>query len=148
MNELNRNMNAWLWLTISIALLLFIASGCGLFISGLYHDNLLFITQARCQDMISLIVVVPILILAAILAKYGSVRAQLVWLGVLVYLTYTYAVAAFDVRFNPLFLVYVGFLGCSLYGLIGVLATASMTRIKSSFDDKTPVKAISIYLAV
>ena len=50
-------------------------------------------------------------------------RAQLIWLGVLVYLIYTYVTYAFVVRFNPLFLVYVALLGCSLYALIGGLAT-------------------------
>ena len=71
----------------------------------------------------------------------------LVWLGGLFYLVYTYVVAAFDVRFNSLFLVYVALLGCSLYALIGGLVTTDMTGIKARFTEKAPVKAVSIYLA-
>jgi hypothetical protein len=61
---------------------------------------------------------------------------------------YTYAVAAFDVRFNSLFLVYVALLGCSLYALIGGLVATDMPAIKASFTERTPVKTVSIYLAV
>jgi hypothetical protein len=92
--------------------------------------------------------VLPILIVTAFLASRGSPHARLVWLGGLIYLVYTYVVAAFDVRFNSLFLVYVALLGCSLYGLIGGLITADLARIKSCFTEKTPVKVVSIYLAV
>lgn len=59
------------------------------------------------------------LVASAILAGRGSGRAHLVWLGVLVYLIYSYIIYALSVQFNPLFLVYVALLGCSLYALIG-----------------------------
>ncbi len=148
MNASIRSTNVWLWLSLPIAILLLIAAGCGLFITGLYRDNPYFAVQARAQDLISLVIVLPGLVIAAIGAKRGSCRAQLIWLGTLVYLIYTYVVAAFDNSFNSLFVVYVALMGCALYALIGSLATINMNEIKASFGDKTPVKAISIYLAV
>lgn len=148
MNEGIRHANVWLWLTFPIAILLTIAAGGGVFISGLYRDTPYFVAQAVGQDLISLVVVLPTLIVTAFLASRGSPRARLVWLGGLVYLVYTYVVAAFDVSFNSLFLVYVALLGCSLYALIGGLVTADMAGIKACFTEKTPVKAVSIYLAV
>jgi hypothetical protein len=66
----------------------------------------------------------------------------------MVYLVYSYVIAAFDVKFNALFLVYVALLGCSLYALIGGLVTTDMAGIRACFTEKTPVKAVSIYLAV
>lgn len=148
MNERIRPPNVWLWLTIPIAALLTMASGGGLFISGLYRDAPYFVAQAVGQDLISLAVVLPMLTISAILTSRGSRRAKLIWLGGLTYLVYTYVVAAFDVRFNSLFLVYVALLGCSLYALIGGMVTTNMSGIKACFTEKTPVKAISIYLAV
>lgn len=148
MNESVRHTNVWLWLTFPIVILLTIASGGGVFITGLYRDTPNFVAQAIGQDLISLAVVLPTLIVTAFLASRGSPRARLIWLGILVYLVYTYVVAAFDVRFNSLFLVYVALLGCSLYGLIGGLATANLVRIKSCFTEKTPIKVVSIYLAI
>ncbi len=148
MNESVRHANVWLWLTFPIAILLTIAAGGGVFISGLYRDTPYFVAQAVGQDLISLTVVLPTLTVTAFLASRGSPRARLVWLGGLVYLVYTYVVAAFNVSFNSLFLVYVALLGCSLYALIGGLVTADMAGIKACFTEKTPVKAVSIYLAV
>jgi hypothetical protein len=147
----NRNTTqtgAWLWLTVPILILLAIAAGGGVFINGLYRDNPDFVAQARGQDFISLAVVLPALIITAFLAHRGSPRARLLWLGGLVYLVYTYIVAAFDVKFNLLFLVYVALLGCSLYALIGSLVTTDMVGIKAGFTKETPVKAVSIYLAI
>ncbi len=148
MNETPRRTNVWLWFTVPIAALLAIASGGGLFISEIYRDAPYFAAQAVGQDLISLAVVLPLLIISAILASRGSRRARLVWLGGLTYLVYTYMVAAFDVRFNSLFLVYVALMGCSFYALIGGIVTANMAEIKACFTEKTPVKALSIYLAV
>jgi len=148
MKEHRSPTNIWLWLTFPIAVLLAIAAGGGIFINDLYRDDPYFAAQAVAQDFISLAVVLPILIVTALLASRGSPRAWMVWLGVLIYLVYSYVVAAFDVKFNSLFLVYVALLGCSLYGLIGGLATMDWAGIRGYFTEKTPVKAISIYLAV
>lgn len=145
---INRHSNAWLWLTVPIAILLMIAAGGGVFMNSLYRDNPSMLAQAVGQDFISLVVVFPTLIISAVFAGRGSHRAHLVWLGALAYLVYTYASFAFDIRFNSLFLVYVALLGCSLYALIGGFATANMAEIKTCFIEKTPVKAVGIYLAV
>jgi hypothetical protein len=148
MNKRIGHTDVWLWLTLPIAILLAIATTGGIFISGLYRDNPYFIAQAIGQDLVSLVVVLPTLIATAFLASRGSPHARIIWLGELIYLVYTYAVAAFDVNFNSLFLVYIAVLGCSLYALIGGLVTTNVLDIKKSFTEKTPVQAISIYLTV
>jgi hypothetical protein len=140
--------NVWLWLTIPVAALLAMASGGGLLISGLYRDVPYFAAQAVGQDLISFSVVLPLLIVSAVLTSRGSPGAKLIWLGGLTYLVYTYVIAAFDVRFNSLFLVYVALLGCSVYALIGGMVTTNMAQIKACFTQKAPAKAISIYLGV
>ncbi len=138
----------WLWLTVPIAILLAIAAGGGVLVNSLYRDAPYFAAQAIGQDYVSLTVVLPTLIISAFFAFRSAPRARMVWLGVLVYLVYSYAIAAFDVKFNRLFLVYVALLGCSLYALIGGLVTTDMARIRACFTEKTPVKAVSVYLAV
>ena len=133
MNARIRQTHIWFWLTVPIALLLMIAAGGGVFMTGLYRDPPSMLAQAVAQDVISLAVVLPTLIVTAWLAGRGSPRAWLVWLGCLAYVVYTYVVFAFDIRFNALFLVYVALLGCSLYALIGGLVTADLEGIKASF---------------
>lgn len=148
MNTQVERANVWLWLTAPMAGLLAIAAGGGVFVSGLYRDNAYLAAQAIGQDLISLTVVLPTLVVSAILAGRGSLRAWLVWLGTLVYLVYSYAIAAFEVRFNPLFLVYVALLGCSLYGLVGGLAAVDRASIQGRAYAKAPARAASLYLAV
>lgn len=148
MNESTRHTNVWLWITIPIAILLMIASGGGVFISGLYRDAPNLVIQAVGQDFISLAVALPTLVISALLTSRGSQRARLVWLGGLVYTVYTYVGYAFSVRFNQLFLVYVALLGCSTYALIGGLVTTDWAGVNAGFTERTPVKTVSVYLAV
>jgi hypothetical protein len=148
MNKNARSANVWLWLTVPIAILLVIAAGSGIFISDLYRDTPNLVAQAIGQDAITLVVALPTLVIGAFLISRGSKRARLVWLGGLIYTVYTYVGYAFDIRFNPLFLVYVALLGCSTYALIGGLVTTDWAGIKAGFTERTPVKAVSIYLAV
>jgi hypothetical protein len=143
-----RHTDIWLLLTAPVSVLLAIAAGGGVFVNGLYRDNPYFALQAIGQDHVSFAVALPALVISAILALRGSPRGRMVWLGVLVYLVYSYVIAAFDVRFNPLFPVYVALLGFSLYALIGGLVTTDMAGIRACFMEKTPVKAVSIYLAI
>jgi hypothetical protein len=148
MNKSTRRANWWLWLTIPIAVLLAVAAGGGLFIKGLYRDTPNLVAQAIGQDAITLVVALPTLVISAFLTSRGSQRARLVWLGGLIYMVYTYVGYAFAVRFNSLFLVYVALLGCSTYSLIGGLVATDWAGIKAGFTERTPVKAVSIYLAV
>lgn len=148
MNKTMRRANGWLWLTVPIALLLAIATVSGLFVRGLYRDTPYSVAQVLGQDAITLAVALPTLVIGALLTRNGSQRARLVWLGGLMYTVYTYVGYAFDVRFNPLFLVYVALLGCSTYALIGGLVTTDWAGIQASFTARTPIKTVSIYLAV
>jgi len=143
-----RSTTNWLWLTAPIAVLVAIAAGVGLFIEGLYRDPSSLVAQAMGQDVVTLVVALPALVISAFLASRGSARGRLVWLGVLGYVVYTYLTYAFGIRFNSLFLVYVALLGCSLYALIGGLATTDFEALKVRFTQKTPVKAASVFLAV
>ena len=148
MNSDDRSANVWLWLTWPIAALLTIAAGGGVFFSDLYRDNPYYVAQALGQDLVSLAVVLPTLAFAAHGARRGSHGARMVWLGGLVYLVYTYVIAALVNKYNPLFLVYIALLGFSLYALVGGALSTNLSAIKSSFTDKTPVKPVSIFLAV
>ena len=136
----------WLWLTGPIAILVAIAAGVGFFIEDLYRDAPVNAAQAVGQDLITLVVALPVLIVSAVLALHGSMRAHLVWLGALGYLVYTYLSYALAIEFNSLFLVYVALVGLSLYILIGGLATTDFAEIKARFSRETPLKAVSIFL--
>ncbi len=146
--ENNERSMVWPWFTGPIAVLLAVAAGSGLLVDGLYRDAPYFAVQAIGQDFVTLTVALPALAISALLVGRGSGRARLVWLGILAYVLYTYVVAAFAVRFNPLFLVYVALVGLSLYALIWGVATTDFAGIKACFTRRTPVRAASILLAL
>ncbi|RPI78192.1 MAG: hypothetical protein EHM41_26045, partial [Chloroflexi bacterium] len=148
MNENDSVQKFILWLTAPICVLLAIAAGSGVFIKWLYRDAPGLVAQAIGQDLVSLVVVLPVLIITAILARRGSVRARLIWLGGIAYLVYTYTSFAFAIKYNPLFLVYIALLGCSLYALISGLATLNLVGGKACFAGTTPTRAVSIFIVV
>lgn len=80
-----RSTTIWLWLTAPIAVLVATAAGVGLFIEGLYRDPSSLVAQAIGQDVVTLVVALPALVIGAILASRGSARGRLVWLGVVGY---------------------------------------------------------------
>jgi hypothetical protein len=147
--EAQRISQPWLWLTLPISLLLAIATLAGILIGDLYQANTpLMAAQLVGGDYAALIGVVPLLAGSALLAKRGSQRALLIWIGCLCFLVYFYLVFSFHVHFNTLFPAYLGLLGCSLYGLIFALAGTDFAHIRARFSDRTPVKVTSIALAI
>jgi hypothetical protein len=66
----------------------------------------------------------PALVAAAVFVRRGSVRAELVWLGLLDYALYNYAFYLFGAAFNAAFLPYVAIVTASTFAL--VLGVASL----------------------
>ena len=87
-------------LSILIAILAAIASAGGLLLDNLYRDNAFVTTTWLGNDAVTLFLAVPILVAAMILAKRGSFRAQLIWMGALDYMLYNYAFYLFGAAFN------------------------------------------------
>jgi len=140
---------SWLWLTLPLSLLLVIATLAGILVDDLYQRNTsLMAAQLVGGDFVALMVVVPSLIGSALLARRGSRRALLVWIGCLCFLVYFYLVFSFHVWFNSMFPIYIGLLGCSTYGLIFAFARTDFSPIQARFSDRTPVKVTSIALAI
>ncbi|HXF35924.1 MAG TPA: hypothetical protein VNO17_01930 [Actinomycetota bacterium] len=94
--------------------------------------------QSVGQDIANLVAYPILLLLLALLAARGSVRAYLAWTGVLAYSAYTYAIYAFDIHFGPLFLAWVAVFGLSAYALIGALAVIDPMRVRASFSGEAP----------
>lgn len=133
-------------LTIIIAVLAAIASAGGFFIKGLYRDNLLVTSGWYGNDLVTLFVAVPLLAGAMFYAGRGSLRAQLVWLGMLDYMLYNYAFYLFGAAFNGFFPVYVALFTLSIFALIYGLTALDVNSVKSVSRAGTAVKWISGYM--
>ncbi len=134
-------------LSVLVGALAAAASAGGLFIDGLYkRDTVWASSQLRGNDLVTLVVAVPLLAVALVLAERGSLRARLVRLGALAYMAYNYAFYLFGAAFNELFLIYVAAFSLSLGALILGLAAVDAAAVARLFRERTPVRGIAAYM--
>jgi hypothetical protein len=133
-------------LSVIVAALAALASGVGLF-ADVYRNNALTTLAFRGNDMVTLIVGVPILVVAIIAARRGSVRGLLVWMGMLVYMVYNYVFYLYAAAFSALFLPYVALVALSMYALIFALPRIDAQAVSETFRERTPARLIAGYMA-
>ena len=131
------NSALWLWLSIGAVLLAIAGNVIALAIPSIYADlTPAFLPQALAQDIANLVIVSPAWLILAALALRGSLRAYLLWLGVLTFNVYNYVIYTFSVPFGPLFLLWVAVFGLSLYALIGGVATIDQQEVEAAFTSR------------
>src|SRR3954464_5128163 len=124
-----------------------IASVGGLAVHRLYTDDTAWATAAlRGGDLVTLVLIVPGLIAATLLARRGSVRALLVWGGLLGYGVYNFAFYVFGAAFNDLFLLHVIAFSASVFALIAWATQLDTAAIARRFDVRTPHRAVAVLL--
>ena len=133
-------------LSFALALLAALAAATGLLAPSVYRDAPSWVAQARGQDLVTLVLVVPLMLAAYIGARRGSTRAFLVWLGCVGYIAYSYAIYAFSAHFNSLFLVYVATFGIATYTLVFGLAGIDAAGVARAFGGRTPTRLVGTVL--
>ncbi|MDP3066477.1 MAG: hypothetical protein Q8N08_07040 [Methanobacteriaceae archaeon] len=138
--------------SLLITILAMVTTLSGLFWKGMYaRETVSIAAQARGQDLVTLLVTVPVLLLALYLIRQNSLRGQMLWMGSIFYFLYTYASLSFLATYNQLFLVYVALFSLSLYTFLYGLLSLDVKAIK---NDITPGKinkvagAFTIFMAV
>jgi hypothetical protein len=106
------------------------------------------VPQARGQDLITLIVIEPLLIVALLAYRARPLAATLAWAGALSYVLYTYAMYSYTTYFNALFLVYVALFSASLFALIDLLAQLDAEQMRASMGPTLPRGVIAVYCAL
>jgi hypothetical protein len=135
--------------SIAIAVLAAIANISGLFWKNLYQSDTVSITaQMMGQDLITLIIVIPLLLTSLYLIARDSLRGRLMWMGIMFYFIYTYASMSFAASFNQLFLVYVALFALSIYTFMGELLSMNIKKIKESFSPRLINKITAIFLII
>jgi len=94
---------------------------------GLYRFDTLFTGAGfRGQDLVTLFLGVPALVLAAALHRRGSQRGSALLLGVLGWFLYAYASMSLGAAYNPLFLLYVALSSASFFALAATFASLEL----------------------
>ncbi|HEX8983163.1 MAG TPA: hypothetical protein VF792_10365 [Ktedonobacterales bacterium] len=111
---------------------------------GLYgFESVSGAAQAIGQDAVTLLVGIPLLISATILASRGSLRGRVLRAGVLWYFTYTYLLMAFGAAYNPVFLVYVTLFSASLFAFVLSLLAIDVQRLPAQFSPRFARRAVA-----
>jgi hypothetical protein len=160
-----KNQSTLKWLVLLIGVLSLIAANAGLFyqfpgepypytnhrgeavmINGqglYYYDTVSMAAQAQANDLITLVVGLPLLVVSAWLAFRGSLRGRLLLTGTLGFFLYTYMSMASLASYNALFLVYVAIFGLSLYAFILSMMSFDLKTLPRSFSEQLPRKWIA-----
>jgi hypothetical protein len=143
------NSTIWLWLSIVAAILAIAGNILALSINRIYASlTPVFLPQALAQDIANLALIAPLWLILAALALRGSLRAYLLWLGVLTFTVYNYVIYAFSVPFEVLFMLWVAVLGMSLFSLIGGVVSIDYQTVASAFTSRRAVLVVAWFLIV
>jgi hypothetical protein len=135
-------------LSTALALIGAVAAGATAFIPGILREHSMWAGNARGTAVVILVVAVPTLVASMALATRGSVRARVAWVGALAYLVYNFAIFAFAVAFNELFLLYVASLSLAVWSLVALLARTDARDIVPAIATRTLERAVGVYLVV
>lgn len=107
--------------TSILAILIATASLAGIWEPSIYaKETASWGAQGLGQDVVDLLVIVPVLLGCSWGVARGSRIAMLVLAGVLIYVVYSFFLYSLAMHFNALFLVYCATLGVAFYSLVDV----------------------------
>jgi len=112
---------------------------------GLYfYDTVSTAAQMQGNDLIALVVGLPLLVISTGLAfrarprSVWQMRGQLLLTGTLGFFLYTYMSMSMLTAYNPLFLVYVVLFGLSLYAFILSMMSFDLSNLEQHFSHHLP----------
>jgi hypothetical protein len=135
-----------LWLSIPLLLTVASASIYGLSTPDFYfRETTNWELQSYGQDLIDLVLICPVLFIAAVLTYRGSRKAMFVWAGASMYFVYTFVIYAFAVHFNAMFLLYCPALGLSFYSMLYFIAWLDKTDLTVNHATRRITRITAIY---
>ena len=128
-------------LSVLVVVLATLACFVGILWPAVYRDKLW--EGALGNDLVTLVLGVPILIASLIYSIRGSFRGTLLWFGSLYYMLYNYAFYLFGVPVSKLFPVFVGLFTFSAFALVFGMANLNLEKAGHQFTAKTPARTIA-----
>lgn len=170
LSTMTKNLKTVSWLVAAIVPLAVVATLAGIFSSGgpgsfqyesirgewiqiygegIYrHMSTLVAPQGIAQDVVTLLIALPVLLGSLYYARRGSQRARFVLAGVLGYLLVTYLIYLTMATYNELFLVYVALLCCCFFAFLWMVLDFSVESLPYRFGPETPVRFAGGFLMV
>lgn len=124
-----------MWLATAAAALSAAGSVVGLaFGTAIYGRETTDLSDtAAAQDLVNVFLVAPLTVIFGYRARNGHLTAYLLWGGCLAFTVYNYAIHAAAIQFGPLFLLWIGVLGGSVFALLGSVVSTDLSTMASRF---------------
>lgn len=103
-----------------------------------YYDTISMAAQQQGNDLVTLVVGLPLLAISTWLAFRGSLRGRLLLTGTLGFFLYTYMSMSMLTAYNMLFLVYVALFSLSLYAFILSMMSFDVRDLPRCFSARLP----------
>jgi hypothetical protein len=113
-------------------------------LNGLYEPYPAAAAGLFAQDLVVLLVALPLLAASMLLARRGSTIALLAWGGVLFYAAYTYYFMVIG-AFTALFPAYVLIVAVATYGLLSLLFTLDAEGVAAALRDRVPRRSTAAF---
>jgi hypothetical protein len=131
-------------LSAVVAALMAAQAVLGRLFEGQYRDVAWIRATWFGNDLVTLVLAVPLLVSTLVLVRRGSRRALILWLGLLGYGAYNYAYYMLGAALNAFFPLYVVLLVLSVVTLILVLSRVDASEV-AALRAEAPVRAIGGY---
>ena len=117
-----------------------------LYQKGLYaRDSVSMASQAIAQDMVTLVLAIPFLLVSLWLVKKRNRKGMFLLTGIIGYFLYTYTSYSFLIIFNSFYLGYVILMATSFYAFILCLMELSRFDNEKLLTKRFPRKSLSIF---
>ncbi len=158
------------FLAFLVAAVAFIAAGAGLFWHGegeayifttlygqeveiygrgLYrYDSAFKAPVLRGADAILFFVGVPLLVVATLLYRRGSLRGGFLLIGMLACFLYNAASLAFGAAYNELFLLYLVYFSASLFAFVLAFHSIDLAALRAHISPRLPHRGIAIFIFI
>ena len=110
---------------------------------GLYqNDSVSVAAQAVAQDLVTLFLGVPLLIVSLLLFRKELLKGKLLLAGTLAYFLYTYTSYSFLSMFNQFFLIDVMLMSASFFAFVLTMMSFDIDTLRDHFSEKLPVRFV------
>lgn len=143
-----RRGGAAYWLSGLLAVTTAVACLLTFLVPGVLQGAAVMNGSARGTALAVLLLGVPVLAVSMALARAGSARAVLCWLGVAGFVLYNSVMFLFATPFNRLFLLYVVMLALGAWSVGVLLWQTDVAGLGRSFTERAPVGPVAVYVWV
>jgi hypothetical protein len=116
---------------------------------GLYrHDSSFHAPVLRGTDAIMLFACVPLLVVAILLYRRGTLRSRFLLTGALTCFLYNAASLALGAAYNNLFLLYVVYFSASLYAFVLAFTSIDLEALPAHIAPRLPSRGIAVFMFI